>query len=155
MQKVQKVLFTELTIDGAPDNSQIEELLSPLPIIRDHFNSKWFGKRYEINNEPSLTIPDEAMSISEMVARFANGIPLDGGREPLYDGEEELTDLEKLDLSERQAILEEARQRIAEAETSVKKRREEAEQKRLDDLVEQRVKLRLEEQQAAKPNNPI
>jgi len=49
----------------------------------------------EINNEPSMTIPDETMSVSEIVRRYAQGQPISGnsGEEMFY--EEELPDPKK------------------------------------------------------------
>lgn len=55
-----------------------------------------------IFTQPSLTIPDQTMSIKELVTRFAKGLPIAEGKTPIYDedGVSEGIDLRKLDLSE-------------------------------------------------------
>ena len=52
--------------------------------------------------QPSMTIPDQTISIKELVSRFAKGLPIAEGKTPIYDesGESEGIDLRKLDLSE-------------------------------------------------------
>lgn len=55
----------------------------------------------EVNNEPSMTVPDQAMSIQEMLERFARGLPVGGARAAFYDEENDLPDLRTLDLEER------------------------------------------------------
>lgn len=144
-------------MDAAGKIISQEELISPLPIIKTLYNGKYFPKRGEVNTLPSLTIPDEAMSISELVKRFANGMPLDGGRLPQYDGEEEMTDLERLDLSERKAFIEEHKAVIEKVKSDVAERREAAEKKRLDDIIEERVQKKLAEQKQEKggSNEPV
>ena len=43
----------------------------------------------EVNEEPSETIPDQSMSISELIHRFASGLPMDGERVPFYENEDD------------------------------------------------------------------
>lgn len=138
MQKIKKVMFAE--IDEAGKVIKEETLSSPIPVVRNHFNSRFFMKRWEVNNLPSLTVPDQAMTVQELLARFASGLPLSGGKVPQYDGEEEMTDLDRLDLAERQSILEAAREEIREINERVTKRKQDAQQKRLDDMVNARIK---------------
>lgn len=68
----------------------------------------------EWNNEPSCTVPDQAMSMREILARFAKGLPLGGSRESeaYYDEENDLPDLRTLDLSERVELLEHYRAEV-------------------------------------------
>lgn len=42
---------------------------------------------FETNTLPSMTVPDETMSVKELVYRFAQGMPLDTVRQrvPIYD----------------------------------------------------------------------
>ena len=56
----------------------------------------------EVNDMPSLTIPDHTMSIREIVKRYAQGIPMTG-KEPIYEGEELLPDIKYMDLADRQS----------------------------------------------------
>ena len=44
----------------------------------------------EVNNEPSMTVPDEAMSLREILYRFAQGQELPIAHELPYHDEDEL-----------------------------------------------------------------
>lgn len=53
--------------------------------------------RYEPDNDlPSMTVPDQSMSIKDMIARFASGQSLNVGREVYY---EENPDFENVDIT--------------------------------------------------------
>lgn len=54
----------------------------------------------EINVGASLTVPDQSLSIREIIARNQAGIPLTGERIAMYYDDEEMPDLKKMDLSE-------------------------------------------------------
>jgi len=60
----------------------------------------------EWNDEPSLTIPDQTMSLRELMDRFAKGILPDANIMPFEDGEDqgEFPNPSTLDLSEKQEI---------------------------------------------------
>lgn len=56
------------------------------------------GKKFTM---PSLTIPDETMSIRELLSRHANGMPLTNGKEPYYADENSMgINPKTLDLTE-------------------------------------------------------
>ena len=42
----------------------------------------------EVNHEPSMTIPDQSMSIEEIVNRFASGEPISVGHDVYYETDE-------------------------------------------------------------------
>jgi hypothetical protein len=68
-------------------------------------NSNDFAKNYEFNTQPSLTIPDQTMSIRTILDRHSRGLPIDGLKIPIYEGEEnDLPDWRRLDLAERQEL---------------------------------------------------
>lgn len=137
MQKIKKVLFADIAEDGTMIK---EELLpSPIPVIRNHYNSKYFQKKGEVNEEPSLTIPDQSYTVQELLARFASGLPMSGQKIPMYDGEEETNDLEKLELSERMAIIRSAQEEIVEINERVKKRQMEAQEAKMQAKIEARL----------------
>jgi len=88
--------------------------------IRNMFNASEFNDD-EVNNEPSLTIPDQSMGIRELIQRYASGLPLGGGKEPIYEGEEgDGIDPRRLDLAERQEMEIAARKELAEIEERLK-----------------------------------
>lgn len=55
----------------------------------------------EVNLEPSLTIPDDALSIKEILDRYARGLPLGGERVPVYNGEELIPDFDRMSTIDR------------------------------------------------------
>lgn len=68
----------------------------------------------EINNDPSMTVPDQAMSMREILNRFARGLPLGGAKVELWDEEDDLPDIRTLDLVERAELAERYQQEIRE-----------------------------------------
>lgn len=66
----------------------------------------------EVNNEPSMTIPDQTMSMREILQRFARGLPVDV-KVPIYDGEDDyFPDLSKMDLVDRENWINNAKEEI-------------------------------------------
>lgn len=77
------------------------------------WNAWQFPKKYEINDQPSMTIPDQTMSMQEILRRFASGLPIQGAKVPEYTGEDDdMPDMEHMDLAERQEVLEAARDEL-------------------------------------------
>jgi len=77
--------------------------------IKTRYNSEEFPKNYERNTQPSKTIPDQSMSVKEIMERHARGLPTAGERVPVYFGEDEdMPDLKKMDLAEIQELKENA-----------------------------------------------
>lgn len=57
----------------------------------------------ELNNLPSKTVPDQTMSIKDILDRHTRGLPIAGGKQPIFHGEEEdLPDFKSMDLAEIQ-----------------------------------------------------
>lgn len=75
------------------------------PASKNHFNSvPTTGEKF---TQPSLTIPDQTMSIQTILKRYAQGQPLEGQREPIFHGDEEyLPDLNRMDPVDRQQYIE-------------------------------------------------
>lgn len=71
-----------------------------LPFKTPHTYSQYV-RDDEVNNEPSLTIPDQTMTIPEILERFARGLPIGGQTEGYYDEDDDLPDYRTLDLEER------------------------------------------------------
>jgi hypothetical protein len=77
--------------------------------IKTMLNAQEFPKNYERNTKPSMTIPDQALSVKDILNRFARGIPVEE-RTPIYEDVESpddfLPDPRTLDLAERQQYAE-------------------------------------------------
>jgi hypothetical protein len=80
-------------------------------MIKTSANAHLFEKKYEINDEPSLTVPDQTMSIRTILERYSRGLPVTGFT-PYYDEEDDLPDPRTLDLAERQELAEKYSQEI-------------------------------------------
>lgn len=100
-------------------------------IVRNMFNASEFNDD-EINEEPSVTIPDQSMSVRELLTRYANGLPLGGVKEQIYEGEDgDGIDPRRLDLAERQELEISARQELAEIEERLKSKKVEKSKSKL------------------------
>lgn len=91
--------------------------------IRNLFNASDFNDA-EKDFQASQTIPDQALSVREILQRYANGLPLGGSNEPIYEGEDgDGIDPRRLDLAERQELEISARQELAEIEERLKSKK--------------------------------
>ncbi|WNK13820.1 MAG: hypothetical protein [Microvirus sp.] len=77
----------------------------------------------QLNNLPSLTIPDQTMSVREIMQRFANGQPINGnGSTPQYYGEDlEIPDIKHMDLSDAEDYLKNSARKAKELERKYNK----------------------------------
>ena len=84
--------------------------------LRDKFGYVPRKVDQEINNSPSMTVQGDTLSVSEMLLRLSNGIPMNGKSGVYFDEENEdfdADDLEKLrdgDILERQEAVEGAKE---------------------------------------------
>lgn len=101
------------------------------------FKLPWDGtdvpqeEKYEVNNEPSLTVPGESMTIKEIMARAMAGTEPEQGDAQYFDVDDvshineffrqglDLTDIDKLNARATELIgeIEEAKKRKEEAES--------------------------------------
>jgi len=76
----------------------------------------------------SKTIPDQSMTLRELLIRYAKGLPLEGQKTPIWEGEEGFDiDPQKLDLAEIEELREKAETELKDINNRVK---EEVEKKR-------------------------
>lgn len=94
----------------------------------------------EVNNEPSQTVPDQSMSMSEILRRFAKGLPLGNEQVPLYEGEDDLfngINPKTLDLAEMQALREDAAAELEQISINLQNKKDQAAfKKKLKELEE-------------------
>lgn len=108
---------------------------------KEHVQFRWRNANMvvipdgEKNTRPSKTIPDQAMSIPEIMARYARGLPLGGDRVPVYDEDPEnpMPDLSKMDIIDQHETIKAAANEMNELgkkfdaeEKAKKKEKEEA-----------------------------
>lgn len=73
---------------------------------------RYEGPQADENTLKSLTQPDEALSIRELLTRFSNGLPITGREDGQYF-EEDLSHLDNLDFAERAEALAQYKAQIA------------------------------------------
>lgn len=80
--------------------------------VRNSLNYDPAIQRYERNTQPSKTIPDQSLTVREILDRYARGLPLEGVKVPIYDEEQNLPDIRTLDLAERQELKEQYQEQL-------------------------------------------
>lgn len=84
--------------------------------FKHHFNREDFPEKGEVNTLPSLTVPDQTMTMREIMERYARGLPIGEPGAYVEDGEDDLDDLpdiRKLDLAEIQELQEQYQDELA------------------------------------------
>lgn len=92
--------------------------------IKNSLNATEFPIDGEKHFTASQTVPDQTMSMRQLLDRYARGLPLAGAKDPLYYGEEDLPDLNRLDLAEIQELKEANKQRIADQQADLQRQKQ-------------------------------
>jgi len=80
--------------------------------VKNSLNYDYTEIQEEVNSLPSMTIPDQTMSIRTIVDRYTRGLPVTGFT-PVYEGEDfYMPDPRTLDLVERAELLEKTKQEV-------------------------------------------
>lgn len=118
------------------------------------YNAKNFSyEDEEVNRLPDRTVPDQSMSIAEIMRRFASGLPIGGQRVPVYNGEDDdMPDLTHLDLADRQTILEDAAAELMEIKSRLNKKEQDKRNKALERSLELKVKKEIAEREKKLPD---
>lgn len=82
------ILRVHMGLLQQPDLLQAEKSLNTeYPQSKSNLPEKHLRPNdYEIPRHGSMTIPDQSMTIPEIQARFASGLPYTAGRVPVYEG---------------------------------------------------------------------
>ena len=150
-------------------NEEFDDLTDPLDqetkdilpiVLKNNMNAYYqpelFPDDRERNYQPSMTIPDQSMSIREIMDRYARGLPIVSAGVPIYEGEEgEFADLSKMDLADREKYIEERKAEYEELHAKIeadKLKRMEEHKAKLKAQLEKENKieqwLKLQEEQA-------
>ena len=77
------------------------------------------------------------MSLRELLVRYAKGLPLEGAKTPIWEGEEGFErDPETLDLAEREELAEKARQELKEINERIKQKVAEKKAKKRSEITD-------------------
>jgi hypothetical protein len=88
--------------------------------VKNSLNANTFEKKYKIFTQPSMTVPDQSMSIKTILERYSRGLPVGGRLDEYYDEEDTLPNPLTLDLAERQELAEEYKNEINEIKSRKK-----------------------------------
>lgn len=110
--------------------------------IKNSLNSDLFPTDGETNELPSLTVPDQSMSVRELLERHTRGLGNTGVKVPMYDDEDELPDVRTLDLAELEELREQNREQMKLIRDNVQKQKVEDDEKRIAAEVEKRLAAR-------------
>lgn len=74
-------------------------------IVRSNYTIKYDRSKGEVNNLPSLTVPNQSYTLEELLRRHIQGMPTIGN-EPIYEGESEfdMSGLRHMDLVDIQEM---------------------------------------------------
>lgn len=117
-----------------PENGEIQ-VPQPLPEYPDTrrwptrtpYNHKYLPQGREYNNQPSQTIQDQNMSLSELVARSMRGQPIYGSL-PINFGEVHMPNMLALDLSEQKIFRAELDRQVQQLRNKVEDEKQRASQ---------------------------
>lgn len=99
--------------------------------FKNHFNRAEFPSRYEINPLPSMTIPDQTMSLQEILLKHSRGLPLTAVKVPIYEGDENLhPELSKMDIVDRHLYVERMQEELAELKIQLNQKADDLKVKR-------------------------
>lgn len=140
-------------INGITSTSYVEGVQP----FKTQYNKHKYLKDFEKNNGISETIPDQSLSIPEIIKRHARGLPITGGRTPIYEGEDDLLqgrDWQKLDLSEKAALATTLAEEFADIQTGFENRRRDLEKEKQEKEIQKRIQEELKKQKDQdKPDN--
>lgn len=104
----------------------------------------------EVNTQPSLTIPDQTMSIRTILDRYAQGLPIQGEKaSPFYDTDEisEGIDLRKMDLVDMQELASRNKEIIGQYKKGLEARKSAEKKAKFEEEVARRVKAEIDGKQ--------
>lgn len=125
-----------------------------LPKVSRPADAKWRPKKYEQNTKPSRTIPNQSLTITEMVERYRKGLPIHANaKAPIYGGEAELRDLDTMDLVDRQAYIDSVADHLVEVRARLEENAKTEAQKAHLAEVDKQVRERIASMYPDKPGS--
>lgn len=77
--------------------------------VKNSLNANEFDKNYQTFTQPSMTVPDQTMSIRTILERYSRGLPIGGRTDEYYDEDDTMPDYRTLDLTEIAELHEEVK----------------------------------------------
>jgi len=118
-------------------------------------NYDYTKSRKEKTDKPSKTIPDQSMSVREIVSRFAKGLPISGNsQQPIWEGENPILppNFQNLDMVEQRQIIQSLKTKVSQTQAELARKQAEAAAKKREEHIEKMVQERLKKAQE-EPSN--
>lgn len=81
--------------------------------FKNHYNADEFPKIGEHNRQASATIPDQSMTVRELLQRHVKGLPIQGQKVGFYEPEDyDMPDTRYMDLAEKEELRHEATEEL-------------------------------------------
>ena len=90
----------------------------------DSSNAKYRPKSYQKFTLPSMAVPDQSLTIKEILNRYTKGLPVEGYSNPHYNDESEGIRAKSLDLVEQQELKMSTAEKIEHLTKEVKAQKE-------------------------------
>lgn len=131
--------------ENASVNMETGEIIDQkVPTIHTALTANQRKKDYEKNPGKSKTVPGQSQTIAQLVERHRKGLPIDQSKGALYQGDELLPDISKMDLIDRQAYIDSVADALVEVRTrideSAKTEKEKAIVARIDQAIREELK---------------
>lgn len=116
------------------------KIVEDKPRVWNHLNAKNRERRVQ-TFQPSMTVPDQTMSLRTLVDRYAKGMLQPEGKEPIYHDEDGTgIDIRKMDLVDIQALAMDVSTMIQANDLGRQKHEESEEQKLYNDAILEKAK---------------
>lgn len=116
-----------------------------VPKVDTQLSARYRQKVYETNTLPDKTIPGQSMSVLEMVERHRKGLPIEQSKGALYQGEELLPDISKMDQIDRQAYVDSVADALVEIKAKISASAKSQKEKDILDRIDLEVRNKLKE----------
>jgi len=91
--------------------------------IHTHYNRP--ATRLRVFTEPSLTVPDQTMTLKTMVTKYVKGLPIAAPQlNGTYTDDEDATDFTKLDLADQEQIILRASEELTEHKATLTRKQQ-------------------------------
>lgn len=146
MSKSQKKIGYADTLVKKVEDPTLKNVLTSYPItpkFKTPYNS--IPDPGESFRNPSLTLPDQTLSIKQIMDRYASGRPLTDVKTPHYNGEDDdffPPNFDRLDLIDRKDLLDVQKLRISEIRQKIDEKRKQTEEQKQKQAQEELEQLR-------------
>lgn len=119
------------------------------PRVKNWLNANMFDKDYETPKGESMTVPDQTMSMREIISRYARGLPINASmrQDAYYDEFGEFPDTSNMDLAEVQALRLQYENELRDVNKRIREEKEKKaadDRKKANDVIYERIKKEKE-----------